>query len=265
MPLSSPPVIWLGTNESLYPWMDEGFTSFATTETMNHLRRLGMFGESVKASPNPFEGTYNGYIKFAESGLAEAISTHADHFETNRAYGVGSYTKGSIFLRQLEYIIGEEDFAAGLLNYFETWKFKHPNPNDFIRVMEKESGLELDWFKEYWVNTTHHPDYAVYEVEPTDDGKQKIILVKDGVMPMPLDVLVRYTDGSAELYNIPLRIMRGEKNNDNNRTFSYAPDWPWTHPVYTLMVDKEVKSVEIDPDFRMIDTDRVNNSWSSGL
>ena len=255
----------LGTNESLYPWMDEGFTSFATTETMNHLRRLGMFGESVKASPNPFEGTYNGYIKFAESGLAEAISTHADHFETNRAYGVGSYTKGSIFLRQLEYIIGEEDFAAGLLNYFETWKFKHPNPNDFIRVMEKESGLELDWFKEYWVNTTHHPDYAVYEVEPTDDGKQKIILVKDGVMPMPLDVLVRYTDGSAELYNIPLRIMRGEKNNDNNRTFSYAPDWPWTHPVYTLMVDKEVKSVEIDPDFRMIDTDRVNNSWSSGL
>lgn len=255
----------LGTNESLYSWMDEGFTSFGSAETMNHLKQLGALGESAKPVPNPFEGTFNGYIKFAQSGLEEPLTTHADHFATNRAYGVAAYTKGSVFLRQLEYIIGEEAFAKGLLRYFDEWKFKHPNDNDFVRIMEKSSGLELDWYREYWVNTTHQPDYAIYEVEPMENDKTKIILVKDGPMPMPLDVLVRYTDGTAELYNIPLRIMRGEKTKDNIRTYTYAPDWPWTHPVYTLMVDKPVKSVEIDPEYRMIDMDRENNSWSTGL
>ncbi len=253
----------LGTNESLYAWMDEGFTSFGSTETMNHLRKLGMLGAS-KPSPSPFEGTYNGYLSFVESGRDEPLSTHADHFSSNRAYGVGSYTKGSIFMRQLEYIMGEEPFAKGLHRYFNTWKFKHPNPNDFIRVMEKTSGLELDWYKEYWINTTHHPDYAVYDVEGDSAGKYKVLLVNEGTMPMPLDVLVRYKDGTAELFNIPLRIMRGEKGKDNIRTFSYIPDWPWTHPVYTIEVNKEVEKVEIDPEFRMIDTNRENNTWTVG-
>ena len=253
----------LGTNESLYAWMDEGFTTFGSTETMNHLRQLGKLGPSATATPNPFEGTYNGYISFAATGQDEPLSTHADHFNSNRACGVGSYTKGSIFLRQLEYIMGEENFASGLHRYYNTWKFKHPNPNDFIRIMEKESGLELDWYREYWVNSTKHPDYAVYDVEQEGD-EFKVILVNDGSMPMPLDVLVRYTDGTAELFNIPLRIMRGEKKKDNIRTFTYSSDWPWTHPVYSLKVSKEVKNVEIDPEFRMIDTNRENNSWDTG-
>ncbi len=252
----------LGTNESLYAWMDEGFTSFGSTETMNHLRQIGKLGGAT-ATANPFEGTYNGYISFAATGLDEPLSTHADHFNSNRAYGVGSYTKGSIFLRQLEYIMGEENFASGLHRYFHTWKFKHPNPNDFIRVMEKESSLELDWYKEYWINSTSHPDYAVYDVEQEGD-EYKVILVNEGSMPMPLDVHVTYADGTEELFNIPLRIMRGEKKKDNVRSFTYESDWPWTHPVYSLKVSKEVKNVQIDPDFRMIDTNRENNSWQVG-
>jgi len=252
----------LGTNESLYAWMDEGFTSFGSTETMNYLKEKGMLGETASPLANPFSGTYNGYKKFAASGLEEALSTHADHFRTNRAYGVAAYTKGAIFLRQLEYIIGEEAFAKGLLWYFNTWKFKHPNDNDFIRIMEKVSNIELDWYREYWVNSTHHPDYAVYDVEPHEDNKSKIIFVKDGKMPMPLDVLIEYVDGTNELYNIPLRIMRGEKKLDNGRTFNYMPDWPWTHPVYTVFTEKSVKAVTIDPDQRMIDMNRDNNTWT---
>lgn len=249
----------LGTNESLYSWMDEGFTTFASAETMNYLKEKGLLGES-KAVDNPHESNYNRYYNFISTGLDEALSTHADHYQTNSAYGTAAYSKGGIFLRQLEYIIGEEVFASGMLRYFNTWKFKHPNPNDFIRVMEKESGMELDWYKEYWINSTHHPDYAIYAVEPVED-KYKIIIVKDGVMPMPLDVEVQYMDGTSELINIPLQIMRGEKKMDGGRSFIYRPDWPWTHPVYTLVVDKVVKEVKIDPDHRMTDTNRDNNAW----
>lgn len=89
------------------------------------------------------------------------------------AYGVASYTKGEVLLEQLKYIIGESAFEKGMLAYYNTWKFKHPNPIDFFRVMENTSGLELDWFKEYFVNTTHTIDYEL------ESYKGKTITLKE--------------------------------------------------------------------------------------
>ncbi|HFC00357.1 MAG TPA: M1 family peptidase, partial [Phaeodactylibacter sp.] len=135
----------LGTNESLYPWMDEGFTSYASAETMNYLKAQGLLhGAQPAAAVDIHKSTYVGYNNIVTSGLEEPLITHADHFNTNYAYGVASYVKGAIFLHQLQYIIGQEAFDKGMLEYYNTWKFKHPNSNDFIRVMEKVSGLELD-------------------------------------------------------------------------------------------------------------------------
>ncbi|MEL6867898.1 MAG: M1 family metallopeptidase, partial [Bacteroidota bacterium] len=142
----------LGTNESLYAWMDEGFTSYATNVVMNELKGKGLIPGS-SAVPNPHIGSYIGYGNFVSSGNEEALTTHSDHFITNSGYGVGSYVKGAIFLHQLEYVIGKKAFNQGLLDYFETWKYKHPNSNDFIRVMEKASGMELDCYREYCINT----------------------------------------------------------------------------------------------------------------
>ena len=144
----------LGSNESLYAWMDEGFTSYASTEVMNMLRKEGLIPGNP--SENPHYGNYRGFANYAQSGFEEPLITHSDHFVRNSAYGVGSYTKGSIFMNQLRYVVGEETFKRALLKYFDTWKFKHPNSNDVIRVFEKESGLELDWYREYFVNTTSY-------------------------------------------------------------------------------------------------------------
>lgn len=250
----------LGTNESLYAWMDEGFTSYASALVMNHLRKEGKLpGE---ARDNPFLRTYIGFAGFAKSGMEEPLSTHSDHFTTNAAYGVGSYTKGSIFLNQLSYIVGEETFAKGMLSYFDEWKFKHPNDNDFIRVMEKESGLELDWYREYWVNTTHTIDYGINDVVDNDEGKAVLKLQKIGVMPMPLDVVVEMKDGSKKMYNIALRIMRG------NKTFQgeIAEDWPWTNASYDLQLDvakEKIAKISIDPGVKMMDVERSNNEWQN--
>ncbi|MEL6923565.1 MAG: M1 family metallopeptidase [Bacteroidota bacterium] len=252
----------LGSNESLYAWMDEGFTSYGSTRTMDFLKAKKLIpGEP---SANPFAGTYRGFAGFAMSGREEPLSTHADHFMTNSAYGVGSYTKGSIFLHQLEYIIGKEVFDKALIEYYDTWKFKHPNVNDFIRVMEKASGLELDWYKEYWVNTTHTIDYGVQNVEAEGKKQTKITLQKLGVMPMPLDVAVITKDGKTTTYNIPLRIMRGEKKATGDGEWKVAEDWPWTHPTYELMLDvryKDVEKVQIDPSGRMMDVNPSNDTY----
>jgi len=253
----------LGSNEALHAWMDEGFTSHTTAEIMNYLKEEKMLG-NMTPTENPHAGALASYAGFSASGYEEPLSTHADHFSTNGAYGVGSYVKGDVILTQLEYIMGKPTFDRAFLNYYNTWKFKHPNPNDFIRIMEKESGLELDWYKEYWVNTTHTIDYSINQVEADGKKKVKILLEKKGVMPMPVDVVVTDSKNRKTVYTIPLRIMRGEKTSDLGEEIKVAEDWPWTKPVYELVIPmkfKKIKKVEIDPSFRMADVKRNNNTW----
>ncbi len=254
----------LGTNEALYSWMDEGFTSFGTAETMNHLRTQKLItGTPVE---NPHTRSVAGLLRFHSSGRSEPLSTHSDHFITNGAYGQAAYTKGQVALVQLRYIMGDKVFYPAMRRYFNTWKFKHPNANDFIRIMEKSSGLELDWFKEYFVSTIFYPDYAIESVEGQDD-ETVVTLTKIGQFPMPLDVVVTYEDGTKSMINIPIRLMRGEKGIQNkDMHFIQATDWPWTHPEYELILDypiSEVRSIEIDPSQDMLDTNRDNNNWLS--
>ena len=202
----------LGTNESYLAWMDEGFTSFAQNITF-----INKFNEIYNLDfTNPLERSYNRYYNFIKTGLEEPLSTHSDHFSTNQAYGVGSYTKGAIFLMQLGYIIGEDKLFKGLRRYYNEWKFKHPNEYDFLRIMEKESGIELDWYIDYWVKTTHHIDYSL-ETKKKDDGKISLSVNRIGKIPMPIEIEVLYEDLSTDLYYIPLSIMRGEKDNSNNK------------------------------------------------
>jgi hypothetical protein len=252
----------LGTNESLYAWMDEGFTSWASAEVMNHLRSIGALpGEPM---PNPQMNSILGLAGFRQSGRQEPLSVHSDHFDTNAAYSVAAYVKGAVFLEQLKAIIGTEAFDRTLKRYFATWKFKHPTPNDFIRIAEKESGLELDWYKEYMVYTTKAPDYAVSEVS-SEGGKATITLQKLGSMPMPLDVRVTLDNGTETWYNIPLVLMRGEKPRPAGvENYVVLPDWSWTNPKYSFTIDvpaDRVESVVIDPGVHMLDDNRENNTW----
>ncbi len=245
----------LATNESLYAWMDEGFTSFATQETMDYLFKQGM--------PGNHKSAYAGYLSIVQEGKEEALDTHADHFITNYAYGTAAYSKGEVYLTQLEYVVGTYNFRVGLLQYFNSWKFKHPNCYDFIRVMEKQSGMELDWYNEYFVNTTKTIDYAISMVEGKDN-KTMVTVQRIGEVPMPLDVEVKYKDGTYETFYIALDIMRGEKPSDGyNGKWNVQKDWNWVNPTYTIEIPKSVKqieSIEIDPSKLLADTERANNS-----
>ena len=246
----------LATNESLYPWIDEGYTVFASNLTMSEIL-------DKEPEPFPHAGAYQSYFRLAESGLEEPLSTHADHFHTNTAYGAAAYSKGTVFLEQLGYIIGAEARDRGMLRYWDTWQFKHPNVNDFIRVMEKESGLELDWYKEYWVNSTKTIDYGIKAVEKSTNNSTKITLEKTGLMPMPIDMVVTYQDGSKETVYLPLVIQRGEKPLEAGMpSRALTQRWSWTHPTTEVVLDKaksSIKSIEIDPSGRMADVNRENN------
>jgi len=268
----------LGTNESLFPWMDEGFTSyaeeavsyeynqtFATSSPFISAREKAQIlvgNERAKTQlPAVQYGNYMGYLGLAKSGLEEPMSTHSDHFNTNFAYSSAAYSKGGTFLGFLGYIIGDSVRDKVLINYYNTWKFKHPNANDFIRVAEKTSGIQLEWFKEYWVNSTKTVDFGLNDIQATATGAI-ISLQRIGKMPAPLEVLVTYKDGTSELHYIPLDLMLANKVAEGNDNRIVHPECKWVQPTYTFETSKPLsalKSIEIDPSFRLPDVNRSNN------
>jgi len=245
----------LATNESLYEWMDEGFTTFASGECMTHL-----YGDD--GTPNNYR-SLQGYIRLANSGAEEPMSTHADHYSTNYAYGSAAYSKGSVFLNQLRYIVGEENFRAGMMEYFNTWAFHHPNPNDFIRIFEKNSQLELDWYLQHFVNSTRKIDYGISAING-DTNSTTLTLERYELMPMPLDVVITKKDGTVHMHNIPMVIMRGEKMKEEGYdSWTVQKDWAWTNPTYEFIVDipvSEIAKIDIDTSSRLADVNPSNNT-----
>ncbi len=232
----------LATNESKYSWMDEGFTSYISSKALQE--GLGL------DNSKPNLGKYEGYFYVVKNGLEEPLTTHADRFNTNTAFSVASYSKGSIFLTQLNYIIGEENVEKSLKKYYNTYKFKHPTPNNFIRIAEKISGIHLGWYLNEWTETTHIIDYAVASI-----NNIKVTLARVGEIPMPIDLTVTYFDNTSENFYIPLTLMRGEKKT----AATLLKDWSWGHSMYSFSTDKPVKKVEIDPLGYMADVDKTNN------
>ncbi|WP_437396101.1 M1 family metallopeptidase [Flagellimonas lutimaris] len=248
----------LATNESEHEWMDEGFTSFISSLCMNQIMEQN--------KQNPFEGSYRNYYALVNSGLEMPQATHADRYTTNFAYGVAAYSKGSIFLSQLGYIIGQDKLMETIQKYFEDFKFKHPVPNDIKRTAEKVSGMELNWYLTDWTQTTNTIDYGIKSVE-ADGDKTKVSMERIGEMPMPLDILVVGKDGTQETYYVPLRMMYGEKENPYpNLKRTVLKDWPWAYPTYEFTLDMpldNVQAIMIDPSQLMADVDGENNVYQA--
>lgn len=248
----------LASNESKHEWMDEGFTTFISSLCMDQIMD--------QKKENPFAGSYQGYYNLVASGKEQPQTTHADRYELNFAYGVAAYSKGAIFLSQLGYIIGQDKLMETLRKYYQDFKFKHPTPNDIKRTAEKVSGMELDWYLTDWTQTTNTIDYGIKAVE-ADGQKTNVSLERIGLMPMPIDILVLYNDGTQETFYAPLRMMYGEKENPYpNLKRTVLQDWPWANTNYDLILDKElnnVKAIVLDPSQLMADVNEENNVWQA--
>lgn len=243
----------LGTNESLYPWMDEGFTQYAEERIAAFLSNNNGFAQI---------DNYNSYYSLVKSGKEEPLTTHADHYNLNAAYGPAVYSKGAVFVEQLGYIVGAPVRDRILLEYYKQWRFKHPNAADFMRIAEKVSDMKLDWYKEYWINSTKTIDYNIDSLWE-EGGKTKVRMSRIGLMPMPIDLQITFKDGTKELHYVPMNLMYGIKPDEDltvNRIV-YEP-WKWTHSTYTIETTRKLAEfavVEIDPSLRLADVERKNN------
>ncbi len=240
----------LGTNEYRFPWMDEGMTTYAEEFAMDKLDSLNGVGF--------LESSYKNYRALATrwGDKDEPLATPGDLYNYNRVYSISAYSKGAVTQNMLRYIVGDETYYRAILRYFEEWKFKHPTPNDLLRIMELESDMELDWFFEHWVNTLHRIDYSVAYAEV--EGKTVVTLRNESDFPMPIDLEIKLKNGETHSIYIPLRQMRGGKTTDSETLNS----WIWVQPEYSFNVGfsiREIASITLDPQMMLADVNLENN------
>jgi len=244
----------LASNEGRFPWMDEGMTEYASSKVMQHL-----FG----GDEDPHASSILSYLGLAESGKQEPPRVHADHYITNAAYGATAYSFGEMLVHQLGGVVGEKTLAKGLLRYYDACKFKHPEPVDLELAMEKQSGLELDWYFDEWLSTTRALDYGIVELMQVGDSL-RITLKRNEEMLMPIDFVLLMRDGSTRYYHVPLSLARGAKRPGSDREdFTVLQSWQWTDPSYSFSVKGDISTVAaatIDPLQRTADKDRSNDA-----
>ena len=245
----------LANNEAKHPWMDEGFTEYITS--------LAEGAVLNKSSKFPHKSSYDRYYALNQYqsqnpgiDLEQPQTVHSDRWNWNFAYGASSYSKGSVFLSQLGYIIGKKNLARTIKRYYNEFKFKHPTPNDFKRVAEKVSDLELEWYLNDWTKTTNKIDY---EISLFDAESRYVTLKRIESMPMPLEIDVSFDDGTVKKYYIPIDLMQGSKSFDSP-VVELSP-WVWVAPEYRFFIEgkKSVIKIEIDPSKRLADINRSGN------
>lgn len=243
----------LGSNEADYAWMDEGFTSYATTEGMAHLRNR----------PANHTGARRSVVTMHDLGLAEPFSTPADWFETNLAYGISSYPGGQMLVDMLGYVIGDEQRDRWLKRYIREREGMHPDPFDLELLAERESGLVLDWYFYQFTESTRSVDDAIADLDQSrrgDSVEVELTLEREGSIRMPQDVKLTLADGSTQWLNVPLLSMHGHKPVPDD--WIVTEPWAWVVPkkTFTVTVPSSVERAVIDPNGETPDVNRLNNA-----
>jgi aminopeptidase N len=141
----------LGSNERMHTWMDEGLnTYFQFRYEAEKYRANSIFGDAIpadikKLSPEEFQYTIYNVIS-TQLPMQYAMETPADKFPNSDEYGLVSYVKTALWMYMLETAVGRDKVDKAIQNYFNEWKFKHPQPEDLQASFEEAIGAKLDKF-----------------------------------------------------------------------------------------------------------------------
>jgi peptidase M1-like protein len=224
----------VGSNERLYPWMDEGFNTFIDLANAARYFKGTAYGDSIEIHPLHL------YPDHAIQGKEQPLISRP--VEGHDLFWTG-YQKPALMMQTLRYeVLGKERFDYAFRQYLHAWAYKHPTPADFFRVMRDASGMDLDFFWRDWIYTTARLDQAVDSVA-TADGVQKVFLSNRGTMTLPLEMDLVYADGTTERVRLPVEM------------WNLGPRF-----AYRVRGGRQVTGVVVDPRGVLPDVDRKNNA-----
>lgn len=232
----------LGVNDFTQMWMEEGWNSYFLLEYLEH--KYGVGAGVIDFERFPWvevflprftfrRGADVRYKMISRIGLESPIISKLSSFNEPSNIFALTYGKGSRVVEMLKFTVGEEAFNRIFSRIFSEYRFKNLDIEDFIRICQEESGKDLAGFFEQWLYTTKHFDVTVYK-----GGNNEVVLRRKGKIIMPVDVQVTYQDGQQESFV-----------------------WDGKQAEHRLPVNGPVKRVVADPQKKLLDIDRTNNTW----
>jgi len=236
----------VNSDERQWWWMDEGLNSFCQYVAEQE------FENGYPSRRGPMKNIVN-YMKMPREEV-EPIMTKGDAVKD---VGSNAYAKAATGLNMLrEVIMGRELFDFSFREYARRWAFRHPTPADLFRTMEDASGYDLDWFWRGWYFKTEPVDIALDSVKAMQsetllNGKDvylyELSVSNKGGMVMPVIIGWTYKDGTQEKETVPAVVWMS-----NEQRFRKV-----------FRKDKEVASIQLDPDQVTTDIDPSNGLWPS--
>lgn len=252
----------VGTHEVEWPAGDEGFNSFA-----DDLALTRMFGPGGAVSLGPLRvDTIAITRRGAMPPFDEPIFQPAWRFATGRSYAARVYAATAAALETLRNIYGPERFDTAMGVWTRQYRFRHPTPGDFFRVLGEHVGPECAEAARTMLTTPF--GYDVYVEAITSERKAKgssewassAWIGRRGALDVPVDVELRFADGSRARRTI--RFPRPAQPDAPAAKSEATATSTW----YRVDADgpSALVAAIVDPDLALvIDRDRLDNFAST--
>lgn len=229
---------YMGTNETRYAFMDEGWAT-----TFEYL--IGQTDLGKARDDSTFEQFRVTRWIHDPSVLEDLpIITPSDVLK-GVAYGNNAYGKPALGYLAVKDLLGDTTFRKCLHAFMDRWHGKHPTPWDFFDTFNDVAGRNLNWFWRDWYFSDNYIDLAVGSVTKSGNGGGYSVVINNiGGMDAPVDVRVKYSDGSTGVFHETPAIWEG-----NQKTATV-----------TIATSKTITSLDLDGGIWM-DADTSNNVW----
>ncbi|PKL84372.1 MAG: peptidase [Ignavibacteriae bacterium HGW-Ignavibacteriae-3] len=176
---------YMGTNERKYAWMDEGWATFFTSAML----------KDIVPGADEFTGNVQTVGRLMGVEMDQPMITPS--LAGGPMLNFNSYNKASVSYYVLKDLLGDELFTKALHEYMNRWHGKHPLPWDFMFTFNDVAKEDLSWFWNPWYFDRGFPDLGIKSVK-SKSGNTQIIIEKIGKAPVPIDLIVSYSDSTTE-------------------------------------------------------------------
>jgi hypothetical protein len=238
----------LGTNETRYGWMDEGFNQY-----MNILSDA-----DGKGKPYNLDGLGQSYGRMSGNENEAPMMWSAN--DAGSGYGFQTYQKAPLMLSMLGGMVGDEAVINAMKKYTAAWAWKHPSPWDYMFFMNNELGQDLEWFWYYWLWTTESVEGSIKDVK-TAKGKTTVTVLQAGQMPSPVVLKVEFEAAGPAIKPMP----NGKMINDSTAEMTWPVSvWFSGNRTYDAVLNvgsRKIKKITLDPHGRFPDGNLGDNVW----